>query len=158
MQITLNQDEIIHAIKSYVCSQINVAEGQDIEIDLKATRGETGFTAVLNIVPAKLNTVSTPVSAKKASAVVATSTAPKAASGSPFKKPAPVEEAKAEEPETEPETESQSEDPLEGAMDDELDRGTTEEQAEAEADGEEAEAAEAAPAPAPRSIFSKAKA
>lgn len=53
MQITLNQDEIIDAVKAYVRSQINIASNQDIVIDLRAGRGENGFTATLDIVPAK---------------------------------------------------------------------------------------------------------
>lgn len=51
MQITLNQDEIIDAIIGYVHSQIAVAPNQKIEVDLKAGRGENGFTATLDIRP-----------------------------------------------------------------------------------------------------------
>lgn len=56
MQITLNQDEILSALETYVRSKINVAPNQDIEIDLKAGRGENGFTATLEIVPSKSKT------------------------------------------------------------------------------------------------------
>lgn len=52
MQITLNQDEILTAIETYVRSQINIADNQEIAIDLKAGRGENGYTATLDIRPA----------------------------------------------------------------------------------------------------------
>lgn len=54
MQITLDEHEIHDAIRSYVRGQINIAEGQQIEIDMKAGRAENGFTATLNIRPATL--------------------------------------------------------------------------------------------------------
>lgn len=49
MQIILTQDEIFQALENYVYSQINVAEGQSIDIDMKAGRGDNGFTATLDI-------------------------------------------------------------------------------------------------------------
>ncbi|AIX12415.1 hypothetical protein CPT_Pollock56 [Escherichia phage Pollock] len=51
MQITLNQDEILEALKNYAFSVINVAPGNDITIDLKAGRGENGYSATLEITP-----------------------------------------------------------------------------------------------------------
>lgn len=51
MQITLNQQEIEAALKSYVCSQININDDQEIAIDLKAGRSEAGYTATLDIRP-----------------------------------------------------------------------------------------------------------
>ena len=53
MQITLNQDEIIQAIIAHVKSCINVAEGTEITVDLRAGRGDNGFSATLDIVPIK---------------------------------------------------------------------------------------------------------
>lgn len=50
MQITLNQAEIEQAIKNYVNDQVNIREGHDITIDLKAGRGPEGFTATIDIV------------------------------------------------------------------------------------------------------------
>lgn len=50
MQITLNQAEIEQAIKNYVNDQVNIREGHDIAIDLKAGRGPEGFTATIDIV------------------------------------------------------------------------------------------------------------
>lgn len=52
MQITLNQNEIETALRQYVETQVNLREGQDITIDLKAGRGPEGFTATIDIVPA----------------------------------------------------------------------------------------------------------
>jgi hypothetical protein len=51
MQITLNQDEIEVAIKTYVLGQLTIREDQEIMIDLRAGRGENGFTATLDIRP-----------------------------------------------------------------------------------------------------------
>lgn len=53
MQITLNQDEIFVAIEQYVRAQITVNDDQEIDIDLKAGRGENGHSATLDIRPAK---------------------------------------------------------------------------------------------------------
>lgn len=50
MQIQLNQNEIETAIRNYVHEQINVREGMDINIVLKATRGDDGQTAIIDIV------------------------------------------------------------------------------------------------------------
>ena len=50
MQIIIVQSEIETAIRNYVLSQLNVKEGQRIDIDLKATRGESGATAIIDIV------------------------------------------------------------------------------------------------------------
>ncbi len=53
MQITLNQDEIETAIKDYVSNQIVIAEDMEIAIDMKAGRGDNGYTATLDIRPAR---------------------------------------------------------------------------------------------------------
>src|SRR5690606_26959440 len=39
-------------LRQYVETQVNLREGQDITIDLKAGRGPEGFTATIDIVPA----------------------------------------------------------------------------------------------------------
>jgi hypothetical protein len=49
MQITLNQEEIHNAIENYVRGQITVADNQEITIELRAGRGENGYTAQLDI-------------------------------------------------------------------------------------------------------------
>ena len=49
MQITLNQDEIEDAIRAYVHQQLVIQDNQEVTIDLKAGRGDNGFTATLDI-------------------------------------------------------------------------------------------------------------
>ena len=51
MQITIVQTEIEQAIENYVKSMISVNDDQKISIDLKATRGDTGMQAFIDIVP-----------------------------------------------------------------------------------------------------------
>lgn len=51
MQITLNQDEILAALDDYVRTCISIPTGNTITIDLKAGRGDNGFSATLDIVP-----------------------------------------------------------------------------------------------------------
>lgn len=60
MQITLNQDEIIEALKEYAFRVVNVAPGNDINIDLKAGRGENGYSATLDIIPQQLTSTHDP--------------------------------------------------------------------------------------------------
>ena len=50
MQITLTQAEIETAITDYIKSQMTIADGQRITIDLRATRGNEGYTALIDIV------------------------------------------------------------------------------------------------------------
>jgi len=49
MQITLEELEIHEAIRNYVRGQVNIAEDQQIEVDMKAGRSDSGFTATLKI-------------------------------------------------------------------------------------------------------------
>ncbi|MBL1322187.1 MAG: hypothetical protein COA63_014180 [Methylophaga sp.] len=49
MQITLNEEEIFDAIKTYVRKQIKIHDDQEIDIDFKAGRKENGHTATLTI-------------------------------------------------------------------------------------------------------------
>lgn len=63
MQIVLIQAEIEKAIRNYVNSIIKVAEGVDIVIDLKSTRGDAGFTANIDLVEAGADHAPTPPSA-----------------------------------------------------------------------------------------------
>lgn len=101
MQITLNQEEIELALDNFVRSRISVSDGQDIVFDLKAGRGDNGFTATLEIVPSA-TTKPEPVTLRSKPRAVET---------------AKVEEPKAPEaePETveEPETEAVDESPEE---------------------------------------------
>ena len=69
MQIVLIQAEIEKAIRNYVNSVVKVAEGVDIVIDLKSTRGDTGFTANIDLVETDVERAAAP--APKAVAVKA---------------------------------------------------------------------------------------
>lgn len=75
MQIVLIQAEIEKAIRNYVNSIIKVAEGVDIVIDLKSTRGDTGFTANIDLVESGVERTAapapTPTPALKAAAAKA---------------------------------------------------------------------------------------
>lgn len=97
MQIILIQAEIEVAIRNYVNSKVKIAAGQDIRIDLSASRGPEGFRANIDIVDAEV-----PVEAY--SPRTATTAAPKTAAvetDAPKKKAAPAQlEAEAEEPAT----------------------------------------------------------
>ena len=57
MQITIVQAEIEQAITDFIHRQINVREGMLIQIDLKATRGDHGFQAVIDIVDPNSSTI-----------------------------------------------------------------------------------------------------
>ena len=65
MQITIVQAEIEQAITDFIHRQINVREGMLIQIDLKATRGDAGFQAVIDIVDPNTALASTPIHAHK---------------------------------------------------------------------------------------------
>ena len=75
MQIVLIQAEIEKAIRNYVNSIVKVAEGVDIVIDLKSTRGDTGFTANIDLVESNVERTAapapTPTPAPKAAAAKA---------------------------------------------------------------------------------------
>ena len=75
MQIVLIQAEIEKAIRNYVNSIVKVAEGVDIVIDLKSTRGDTGFTANIDLVETDVERTAapapTPAPAPKATAAKA---------------------------------------------------------------------------------------
>ena len=60
MQIVLIQAEIEKAIRNYVNSIVKVAEGVDIVIDLKSTRGDTGFTANIDLVETSVERAAAP--------------------------------------------------------------------------------------------------
>lgn len=51
LQITLNQTEIENAIKAYLQNLLVFADGTDIKIDMKATRGAEGFSATIDVNP-----------------------------------------------------------------------------------------------------------
>ena len=82
IQITLNQDEIFAALDAYVREQISVKDGMEVAIDMKAGRGENGYSATIDIVPA---------GTAKATPVAPVASAPAAATpvktSNPFAKP-----------------------------------------------------------------------
>lgn len=51
MQVTLNQSEIETAITNYISDIMTVKDGMAVNITLRATRGEEGTTAVIDILP-----------------------------------------------------------------------------------------------------------
>lgn len=53
MQIIIVQSEIETAIRNHILDQIHVKDGMQIDIVLRATRGDEGTTAVIDIVPMK---------------------------------------------------------------------------------------------------------
>ena len=52
MQITLNQEEIEAAISSYIRAELNIDDDREITLDLKAGRGDNGFSATVDIASA----------------------------------------------------------------------------------------------------------
>ncbi len=65
MQITLEQTEIELAVTKYINEQVNIKEGMQINITLRAGRGETGFTANIDIAPVAIEPVTAPVTPVK---------------------------------------------------------------------------------------------
>ncbi|MNO13150.1 hypothetical protein D3C76_27760 [compost metagenome] len=145
MQITLNQLEIEAALKAYILNQININDGMEIVIDLKATRGEAGTTAIIDIVPrveekAEQVKASAPTRTVTAQAKEVTKDKPAAVASASMAKVAAAAQAEAE-----PETESLPNDESEA-----VDQAV----AQAEAESEQAEEAEETQATAPRqSLF-----
>lgn len=157
MQITLNEDEIIEAVKNQVLGQIAVGANQDISIALKAGRGENGFTATLDIVPAGKPVAQTSTQTSVQSNDPKPSPIPK--SSNPFAKPQQTQPAK-EEAKAEPQITSEPDG--EHIPSGEPDLGDT---GPLEMNSDENQAEETQPDPAPAttpvktgSIFSKAKA
>ena len=59
MIITLVHEEITEALKDYANKVIQVGPDREINIDLKAGRGENGYTATLDIVPKRSTSIPT---------------------------------------------------------------------------------------------------
>ena len=84
MRIIIVQSEIEEAIKAYVLNQIAVREGQEVTIDFKATRGDDGMTAEVNIGSVAGNEQKSPEKATSSvQTTAATKTPPKASTASP---------------------------------------------------------------------------
>lgn len=85
MQIIIVQAEIEAAIRAHIEQQVSIKEGMEITIDLRSTRGDAGFTANIDIVPAapgKVKAVAqAPAPVPTPPAAVATKKEPEAAKG-----------------------------------------------------------------------------
>ena len=51
MKIYLDENEIITALQTFAESQINIAPNHKIDVEMKAGRGDNGYSATLTIVP-----------------------------------------------------------------------------------------------------------
>lgn len=101
MQITLVQAEIEQAITNYIHSQINVRDGHEIKVDLAATRGQAGFTATIDIVPAEIVAQTATLAASGGAGIkdaVAAAKAPTEAKSSPRKAVEPETQEQVQEP------------------------------------------------------------
>jgi len=167
MQIILEQNEIEAALIAYATSMISLREDQDISIDMKAGRGENGYSATLDI----RQKVVVATSTKSTTRAKVLPEAPKPEMGSStsrteaapaasvktglFNKPAFVTEAPKEEPVAE--AQALTEEPVAGISTGE-DRGEAPEASPAdepvEVVGEATQVEAEAPAPQPtKSIF-----
>lgn len=61
MRITIVEEEIKSAVKTFIASQLTLAEGQDIQIEFKSTRGDDGLTADVTVTLAGTKATPTPV-------------------------------------------------------------------------------------------------
>lgn len=111
MQITINQTEIEAAIKAHILSQINIKEGHEISIVLKATRGDDGTTAIIDISPSAAPVSAFVASVKRESAglgiketVAKAKETPQEATKSESKPEPKAKEEKAEDPPFQPDT------------------------------------------------------
>lgn len=75
MQITINQNEIEQAIEDFVKSQVSINDDQKITMELKATRGDAGFQAVIEITAAQPVAEDAPKTRKPRATRVSTETA-----------------------------------------------------------------------------------
>lgn len=153
MQIIIVQSEIEEAIEKHIREQITVKDDHRIDIELRATRGEDGYQAIIDIVPISADRKA-PASTETVTAAVKVAKATPAAPKSPTKPKAdkvqaPVAAVADAEPEvTVSEPEVGSAEPVDVAEEAPFD--TAEQTPVAEAAVEE----EVAPAPAKRpSLF-----
>lgn len=112
MQLILTQRDIEQALTNYVNDLVNIKEGNEITVELKATRGADGATALIDInpagsAPAVVEKTSAPAQARtvtaKAAEVVKDTPTAKAIQPTPDPEPEPeVEPVPEEESEPEP--------------------------------------------------------
>lgn len=139
MQITLVQSEIEEALSDFVLARMTIKDGMELKIDLAATRGTSGFTANVDIVPKVEPTLEV---AKKV-------TAARKTKAEPVPAPAVVETTKAEQVVEQPVEAAIAEDEAAALAADAMDvnQPIPEVADEPAADGEAAPVAEEAPAP-----------
>ena len=155
----VNQNEIEQAITAFITSQIQVADNQEISIELRAGRGPEGFTASLDInprseaQPAPTAPVAITEPAKAQIKAELQETATKIAATMAPKRTLGLSAKPKVAPEPEPEVEAKAE--AKQAYTGEDDGAEDEVQNTMTGDRPEEEPMNEAAAPAPRSIFSK---
>lgn len=168
MQITLDENEIKLALVAYATSIVQLKDGQEIEIDMKAGRGDNGYSATLNITtkvpaaPVKNVRATKPAVVESAKPEVVTSAAASVKTGL-FNKTPVLTEAPKEEPVAEAEILAASTQAEEGSTDAEAVAGIS--TGEDRGDGPEATTAgpvedtaqPEVPAEKPKSIFNFSK-
>lgn len=159
MQITLNQADIETAISEYVARKVRFEDGVKPIIDLRATRGPEGFTAIIELDrPTEAVPPAGPIHrvAKVPPIPVPRAAVPQAPQAIQASSPAEVM-TNAQEPAQDDAGDAQADTPTEATPEAEAGQ-------EEQADGQEtpneaaAEAAPAADAPQTRSLFGKLKA
>lgn len=101
MQLILPQSELEQAIKNYVNDLMNVKDGTELSIDLKAGRGLDGFTATVDIIKAGMAMPAKTVVPAAVTPAPVPVAAPVKVTPRPVAKEEPVAEEKAEEKATE---------------------------------------------------------
>ncbi len=143
MQITIIQSEIEEAIEKHIREQIVVKDDFRIDIELRATRGEDGYQAIIDIVPAKSERKARPAvehaPVQAAVKAAAKATRPKAVT------PAKIEGTVVAEDEPEVEAEVEAEVATPVVAEEEAPFDTAEEAAVVAAEAEPAVEPEAAP-------------
>lgn len=112
MQITLVQNEIEQALKNYINDIMSVKEGMEITITMKATRGDEGNTAIIDIMPIG-STAPVVTAPAKTVAKTTAKKATKAVEPEPVEVEEPEEEEVAETPKEPEEEAAPEEEPVE---------------------------------------------
>ena len=147
MQVTLVQTQIEQAIADYISARMPGATRDDMKIDLRATRGDEGYTAVVNVDPEHIS-VTKP----------AISTAMRQANEADIAAFDEMVESQAEEPDVQDQEEADAIEAEEAETTAEPEPEAEPETEQAPADPEpEAAEAEEAPKPVKRSIFADMK-
>ncbi len=111
MQVILIQPEIESALRHYLSHRGLVVEGMSVSIEMKATRGDQGFTAELTITDAVDEAVPTPAPAAAAKRGLGVATKVTAARTAPAANTATEEAAQPTEDEDKPPFDTKAEEP-----------------------------------------------